>query len=82
MKKINADFKKGRPSNGKRLAIKMITVGFSVLALFVTFIYLQNANSAALDTINIVRLKADLPAGAAIGLEDVEKYAIIRKEYD
>lgn len=82
MKKIKADFKKAGKLNAKNVVIKIITVALSALALFATFAYLQKTNSAAQDTVNIVRIKKDLPAGAAITIDDVEKYAIIEKEYD
>lgn len=82
MKRTKADFKKAGTSNGKKIAVKILTVALSVLALLATYAYLQNANNAALNTVNIVRLKKDMPAGAAIGIDDVEKYAIIKKEFD
>jgi len=82
MKKTRAEFKKAGASNGKKIVLKILTIALSVLVLFITLMYLQNANNAALDTVNIVRLKKDLPAGTAISTDDVERYAIIRKEYD
>lgn len=80
--KTKAEFKKAGTSNGKRIALKIIAVAISVIALVATFLYLQNANNAALDTVNIVRLKRDLPAGTAISMADLERYAIIRREFD
>ena len=82
MKKTKAEFKRAGTSNGKKIVLKIITIALSILALFITFSYLQRANNAALDTVDIVRVKKDLPGGTAIGTGDVEKYAIIRKEYD
>ena len=82
MKKIKADFKKAGTSNGRKIALKIVTVALSLLALFVTYAYLQRLGNAALDTVDIVRLKKDMPAGTAISTSDVERYAIIKKEYD
>jgi len=82
MKKTKAEFKKAGTSNGKKIVLKLVTVGLSVLALAAALIYLQNANNAALDTVSIARLKKDLPAGAAISIDDVERYALIKAEHD
>ena len=82
MKKTKAEFKKAGAANGKKIVLKIITVGLSVLALAAALIYLQNANNAALDTVSIVRLKKDLPAGTAISIDDVERYALIKAEHD
>lgn len=82
MKKIKADFKKAGASNSKKIITKIITVMLSFLALFGAVVYLRGANSAALDTVDIVRLKKDIPAGTAISIDDLEKYSIIKKEYD
>ena len=82
MKRTKADFKRPGTSNGKRVAVKILTVALSLGVLFFTFVYLRNANSAALDTVDIVRVKKELPAGTALTIGDLEKYAIIKKEYD
>ena len=82
MKKTKAEFKKAGTTNGKKIVLKLVTVGLSVLALAAALIYLQNANNAALDTVSIARLKKDLPAGAAISIDDVERYALIKAEHD
>ena len=82
MKRTKAGFKRPGTSNGKRIAVKILTVSLSLGVLFFTFVYMRNTNSAALDTVDIVRVKKELPAGTAISMGDLEKYAIIKKEYD
>jgi len=82
LKRTKAEFKGSGTSNGRRIAVKILTVALSAFALLFTFAYMRNANSAALDTVDIVRLKKELPAGTAISMDDLKKYAIIRKEYD
>ena len=82
MIKTKADFKKTGASNGKKIAMKIISVALSVLALVATYFYLRGANNAAVDTVSIVRIKKDIPAGTAISMGDLERYAIIRKEYN
>jgi len=82
VKRTKAGFKRPGTSNGKRIAVKILTVSLSLGVLFFTFVYMRNTNSAALDTVDIVRVKKELPAGTAISMGDLEKYAIIKKEYD
>ena len=83
MKKTKAEFKKKEKglSGGKRIAAKIITVAISMLALFLTFLYLSKVDSAARDTVSIVRVKSGVPAYSIITKDDIEKYDLIRKEF-
>ena len=82
MKTMKADFKKKTGGSGKKTVTKIITVVISIAALALCFIYLQNIDSAARNTVKIVRAKNEMPAYALISREDIEAYDIIKKEYD
>ncbi|MCL2633131.1 MAG: flagellar biosynthesis protein FlgA [Oscillospiraceae bacterium] len=83
MKKSNAGFKKKESGvvGGKRLLLKIVTIVVSLLALFLTFVFLNNADSAARDTISVVRIRSNIPANSVITENDVERYDLIRAEY-
>jgi hypothetical protein len=82
MIKIKADFKKTKTTDGKKLVLKIIAVVISILVLALTFLYLNNADRAARDTVRIVRVRRALPAYSVITRDDVEGYDLIRAEYD
>ncbi|MCL2146646.1 MAG: hypothetical protein FWH52_02450 [Synergistaceae bacterium] len=83
MNKTKAEFKKKERglSGGKRIAAKIATVAVSILALFLTYMYLSNADSAARDTVPVVRVKNGIPAYTILTKDDVEKYDLIKKEF-
>jgi hypothetical protein len=84
MKTTSAGFKKKDKglSGGKRIAIKIVTVALSVLALLITFVYLNNVDRAARDTVSVVRLRRDIPANTLLTTDDVERYDLIRREFN
>jgi len=81
-RKIKADFKKTGTSDGKKIAIKIITVVISVFALAITFLYLNSVDRAARDTIAVVRLRRPLQAFTPIARQDVESHDLVRREFD
>jgi len=62
---------------------KMLAVVLSVMVFIVSFIIITNSNNAAKDTIDVVRVKNKdgLTADRAITEDDLEVYAVIRREY-
>ncbi|MCL2048466.1 MAG: flagellar biosynthesis protein FlgA [Defluviitaleaceae bacterium] len=81
---MKAGFKKKEKglSGGKRIAVKVVTIALSVLALFLTFVYLNNADRAARDTVAVVRLRRGTPAYTLLTKDDIVKYDLIRKEFN
>ncbi len=70
-------------SPNKHLFKKIVAVVVSILVIVGSFVVITNANKAAKDTVNVVRVKNKdgLPAFAVITEKDLEKYPIIKKEY-
>lgn len=82
MTNAKKSLKKTGASNGGKAAKKIASVVVSIAALVSVFLYIQNETRTALDTIDIVRIKKDLPAGTPLTPGDLEKYALIKREYD
>jgi hypothetical protein len=82
MKGININFKKTGASVGKKMVSKAVAIGLSILALCLTYFYLQHADSLARDTVRVVKIRSDMPAFTVVTKADVEAYDIIKKEYD
>ncbi|MDR1687848.1 MAG: flagellar biosynthesis protein FlgA [Clostridiales bacterium] len=82
MAKNVSEVKKTSSGSGK-LIKKVASVLLSVLIIAFSFIYLNNVDKSARDTVSVVRIKStDLPAYTAISENDIEKYDIIKKEFD
>jgi len=82
MAKSISSIKKTTTGTGK-LIKRVAAIIFSAAVIIVSFIYLNNADRAARDTVTVVRIKsADLPAYSVISKENVEKYDVIKKEYE
>ncbi|MCJ8011830.1 hypothetical protein MUG84_08750 [Paenibacillus sp. KQZ6P-2] len=62
---------------------KIMAVLFSLTVIAVSFYVITNANKAAKDTVDVLRVKQDggIPAYAVLTEKQLEKYAIIKKEY-
>lgn len=83
MRSGKENFKKmSATGDGKRIAIKIITLMLSILIVFITFITLGNADRAAQDTVDVVRVRNAIPEYTLIDRSDVERYALVRKEYN
>jgi len=82
MAKSISSIKKTATGPGK-LIKRIAAVSFSLLIIVFTFIYLNNVDQAARDTVSVVRVKsAGLPAYTIISKDNVEKYDIIKREFD
>lgn len=70
-------------SPNRKLFKKIMALLFSLVVIIVSFYVLNNANQAAKDTIEVLRVKQDggLPAQSVLTDKNVEKYSIIKKEY-
>ncbi|MCI3920615.1 hypothetical protein MO973_10260 [Paenibacillus sp. TRM 82003] len=70
-------------SPNRNLAKKISALLFSLIVIAVSFVVIGNANEAAKDTIDVLRIKNGdgLPAFVPITEEHIEKYSLIRKEY-
>jgi len=87
--KTKADFKKKEKGLGgnRRIIIKIITVALSVLALLITFNYMNRVADRTQRTVGVVRVKSNLKTNGIITYElinkdNVELYNLIEKEYD
>lgn len=83
-----ADFKKKEKAVGsnRRIAIKIITVTLSILALFVTFSYMKKQTEKQLTPITVVQVKKNLSSKGIIIYEmisedNVEEYVIAEAYY-
>ncbi len=70
-------------SPNKNLTKKLIALGSSIVIIVISFIIISNANKAAKDTIEVLRIKAEegMPAFTVLTDKNIEKYNIIKKEY-
>ncbi|GJM70483.1 hypothetical protein HMSSN036_26990 [Paenibacillus macerans] len=70
-------------SPNRKIFKKIMALAVSVTVIIVSFIVLNNANEAAKDTVEILRVDHDggIPADQVITEKMVRKYALIRKEY-
>lgn len=70
-------------SPNMRLLKKIIALLFSIAVIVVSFMVINNANVAATDTINVIRIHASggLPAYSVITKDHLETYSLIKKEY-
>ncbi|NLD47414.1 MAG: flagellar biosynthesis protein FlgA [Clostridiaceae bacterium] len=70
-------------SPNRHLLKKILALVFSLVVIVVSFIIITNANKAARDTVEVLRVKAGdgLPAFAPITEKDIEKYPLIKKEH-
>jgi hypothetical protein len=87
--KTKADFKKKEKGLGgkKRVLVKIITVALSILALLVTFNYMNTMADKTQRTVEVVRVKSNLKNNGIITYEliskdNVEVYKLVEKEYD
>jgi len=82
MAKSISSIKKTTTGTGK-LIKRVAAVSVSAAVIIFSFMYLSNADKAARDTITVARIKsADLPAYSVISKDNVEKYDVIKKEYE
>ncbi|MGZ7444062.1 hypothetical protein [Paenibacillus sp. TH7-28] len=70
-------------SPNRKIFKKIMALAVSVTVIIVSFIVLNNANEAAKDTVEILRVDHDggIPADQVITEKMIRKYALIRKEY-
>ncbi|WP_223068035.1 hypothetical protein [Paenibacillus caui] len=70
-------------SPNKKLFKKILALVFSVTVIVVSFIVLNNANEAAKDTVEILKVdkKDGISADVVLTGNMIKKYSIIRKEY-
>ncbi|MCM3703733.1 hypothetical protein [Paenibacillus macerans] len=70
-------------SPNRKIFKKIMALAVSVTVIIVSFIVLNNANEAAKDTVEILRIDHDggIPADQVITEKMIRKYALIRKEY-
>ncbi|MGG4554458.1 hypothetical protein MKX50_05460 [Paenibacillus sp. FSL W8-0186] len=70
-------------SPNKKLFKKILALLFSIVVIVVSFIVLNNANEAAKDTVEVLKVSQSggIPAYVALTDKQIKKYAIIRKEY-
>ncbi|WP_410771613.1 hypothetical protein [Fontibacillus sp. BL9] len=70
-------------SPNKKLFKKILALLFSIAVIIISLIVLNNANEAAKDTVEVLRIDKDggIPAYVALSDKEIEKYSIIRKEY-
>jgi hypothetical protein len=69
---------------GRRFPKRIFAVLISITIIVVAFVVLNNADNAAKDTVDIVRIRPSdgIPANTLVTEDMIEKYPIIRKEYD
>lgn len=70
-------------SPNRKLFKKILALLFSIAVIIISFIFLNNANEAAKDTVEVLRINQDggVPAYVALTEKDIQKYSIIRKEF-
>lgn len=70
-------------SPNKKLFKKIMALLFSIAIIVVSFIVLNNANEAAKDTVEILKVNQSggIPAYVVLTDKQIKKYSIIRKEY-
>lgn len=70
-------------SPNKKIFKKVLALFFSIAVIIVSFIVLNNANEAAKDTVEVLRVdhEGGVPADTVITEKMLRKYSIIRKEY-
>ena len=70
-------------SPNRHLLKKILSLVFSIIVIIVSFVVITNANKAARDTVQVLRVKAGegLPAYAPLTEDNTEKYDLIKKEY-
>lgn len=70
-------------SPGKKFFKKMLAVIFAIVVIVVSYILLSNADKAATDTVEVLRVRSreGIPAFVVMTEDKIEKYNIIRKEY-
>jgi hypothetical protein len=70
-------------SPNRNLFKKIAALLFSILVVAVSFIMINNANEAAKNTVDVLRIKSNegLAAYVPIAESHIEKYSVIRKEY-
>ena len=75
---------KSRIPRGKNLVKKIIAALISVAVFAVSYIIINKANSAARDTVPVLRIKAadGIPERAVIARKNLVRYDIIEKEYN
>lgn len=68
---------------GNQLPKKLLAVFISLAVIIGAFIFLNNLNNSAKDTVDIVvvRSSGGLPANTIITEDNISKYSIIRKEF-
>src|SRR5690606_33856086 len=67
----------------KKFLKKFFAVIFAIGVIVVSYIVLSNADKAATDTIEVLRVKSGsgIPAFTVLTEDKIEKYKLIRKEY-
>lgn len=70
-------------SPNKKLFKKILALLFSIAVIVVSFIFLNNANEAAKDTVEVLKVNqtGGIPAYVVLADKQIKKYSIIRKEY-
>ncbi|AZK48641.1 flagellar biosynthesis protein FlgA [Paenibacillus lentus] len=70
-------------SPNKKLFKKILALLFSIAVIVVSFIVLNNANEAAKDTVEVLKVNhsGGIPAYVVLTEKHIKKYSIIRKEY-
>jgi signal peptidase I len=70
-------------SPGKKLFKKLLAVIFAIGIIIISYVILSNADKAATDTVEVLRVKSGsgIPAFAVITEDKIEKYKLIKKEY-
>lgn len=70
-------------SPNRHLFKKIIAVLFSVIVIAVSYYVINNANQAAKDTVEVLRVNQDggVPAYFVLTEKNIEKYSVIKKEY-
>ncbi len=68
---------------GNKLYKKVLAVGISIMVVMASFIFLNDVNREAKNTVDIIRVKAPdgIPAGSLISGKDIESYSIIQREF-
>ena len=68
---------------GNQLPKKLLAIFFSIAVIIGAFIFLNNLNNSAKDTVDIVVIKSSggLPAKTQITKDNIMKYSIIKKEF-
>lgn len=70
-------------SPNKKLFRKILALLLSIFVIIASFVILNNANEAAKDTVEVLRIEQEGGVAAYVPLTDkiVKKYSVIRKEY-